>query len=89
MECGTVGGCRWLCVLGSFIVVLYIYNVFPYQFFISCFNCRYIRVFPDGIMLMHNTPEEPQVTVGKLKHRNCPLPGVMVGRYRLVSDIVS
>ena len=51
--------------------------------------CRYIRVFSDGTILMYNTPDEPTTVVGKMKYKNCPLAGVMVGHYRIVADVVS
>lgn len=50
---------------------------------------RYVRVFSDGVMLMYNTPDEPQNVITKLRKLNCPLPGIMVGRYRTVSDVVT
>ncbi|XP_072038029.1 F-box only protein 9-like [Amphiura filiformis] len=50
---------------------------------------RYIRVFSDGTMLIYNSPDEPQNVLAKLKYKTSPLPGIMVGRYRLVSDLVT
>ncbi|KPI99476.1 F-box only protein 9 [Papilio xuthus] len=50
---------------------------------------RYLRFFPDGVVLMWTTAEEPASCVGQLKHRAAkPSLGIMPGHYRLVGDKV-
>ncbi|GBP52503.1 F-box only protein 9 [Eumeta japonica] len=50
---------------------------------------RYLRFFPEGVVLMWTTAEEPAACVGQLKHRvvrnNL---GIMSGHYRLIGDKV-
>ncbi|CAD0200233.1 unnamed protein product [Chrysodeixis includens] len=50
---------------------------------------RYLRFFPDGLVLMYTTAEEPAVSVGHLKYRLAkPGLGIMAGHYRLIGDKV-
>ncbi|XP_026727206.1 F-box only protein 9 [Trichoplusia ni] len=50
---------------------------------------RYLRFFPDGLVLMYTTAEEPAVSVGHLKYRLAkPGLGIMTGHYRLIGDKV-
>lgn len=47
------------------------------------------RFFPDGLVLMYTTAEEPAVSVGHLKYRLAkPGLGIMTGHYRLIGDKV-
>ncbi|KAL3889023.1 hypothetical protein ACJMK2_001381, partial [Sinanodonta woodiana] len=50
---------------------------------------RYVRFFPDGIVLMMTSPEDPQITVPKLKYRTSRCPGLLQGMYRLSEDRVT
>ncbi|XP_068623415.1 F-box only protein 9 isoform X2 [Battus philenor] len=50
---------------------------------------RYLRFFPDGVVLMWTTAEEPASCVGQLKFAAVkPSLGIMAGHYRLVGDKV-
>lgn len=50
---------------------------------------RYLRFFPEGLVLMWTTPDEPAASVGHLKYRNGkPGLGIMSGHYRLIGDKV-
>lgn len=50
---------------------------------------RYLRFFPEGLVLMWTTAEEPAACVGQLKHRETKNNlGIMSGHYRLVGDTV-
>lgn len=50
---------------------------------------RYLRFFPEGLVLMWTTPEEPVNSVGHLKYRHAkPGLGIMSGHYRLIGDKV-
>nr|XP_026498476.1 F-box only protein 9 isoform X1 [Vanessa tameamea] len=50
---------------------------------------RYLRFFPEGLVLMYTTAEEPAACVGHLKYRDTKNnPGIVSGHYRLVGDTV-
>ncbi|RVE44322.1 hypothetical protein evm_011046 [Chilo suppressalis] len=49
---------------------------------------RYLRFFPEGLVLSWTTAEEPATCVGHLKHRAARTTGIMPGHYRLVGDKV-
>ncbi|XP_039750517.1 F-box only protein 9 [Pararge aegeria] len=50
---------------------------------------RYLRFFPEGLVLMWTTAEEPAACVGHLKYRETKNSlGIMSGHYRLVGDTV-
>lgn len=44
---------------------------------------RYLRFFPDGVVLMLTTPDDPNASLSKLRHRHPKHTAVLVGRYRL------
>ncbi|KAL5013327.1 hypothetical protein ScPMuIL_007597 [Solemya velum] len=50
---------------------------------------RYVRFFPDGVMLMMTSPEDPLTTVSKLKSKQCYIQGLLRGYYRLSGDQVT
>lgn len=50
---------------------------------------RYIRFFPDGQMLMLTSPDDPQLIVGKLKHRRAYVQGILHGYYKMAGDNVT
>lgn len=50
---------------------------------------RYLRFFPDGLVLMLTTPEDPPVSLKELKHRNPRNSTVLRGHYRLHDDHVT
>lgn len=47
---------------------------------------RYLRFFPDGQVMMLTTPEDPLVTVPRLRSRNTRMDSVLIGHYRLSQD---
>ncbi|XP_012695892.1 F-box only protein 9 [Clupea harengus] len=47
---------------------------------------RYLRFFPDGRVMMLTTPDDPLVSVPRLRSRNTRLESVLVGHYRLSQD---
>lgn len=47
---------------------------------------RYLRFFPDGQVMMLTTPEDPLVTVPRLRSRNTRVESVLLGHYRLTQD---
>lgn len=47
---------------------------------------RYLRFFPDGQVMMLTTPEDPLVTVPRLRNKNSRMDSVMFGHYRLSQD---
>ncbi|RWS14957.1 F-box only protein 9-like protein, partial [Dinothrombium tinctorium] len=49
---------------------------------------RYLRFFPDGTILMLNTPDNPYQSLPKLKWKNAS-PPVLVGNYRLSGTSIS
>ncbi|KAL0831798.1 hypothetical protein ABMA28_001333 [Loxostege sticticalis] len=50
---------------------------------------RYLRFFPDGMVLMWTTAEEPAASVGHLKYRHAKGHlGITAGHYRLMGDKV-
>lgn len=49
---------------------------------------RYLRFFPDGVVLMLTTPDDPYQSLYKLRHRKSKFPNVMYGRYKLVGSTV-
>lgn len=53
-------------------------------------NHQFPRFFPEGLVLMWTTAEEPAACVGQLKSRDTRNGlGIMAGHYRLVGDMVS
>ncbi|XP_017777306.1 PREDICTED: F-box only protein 9 isoform X2 [Nicrophorus vespilloides] len=50
---------------------------------------RYLRFFPDGLVLMLTTPDEPAQCVTHLKTRISKLPTILKGHYRLKDDKVT
>nr|XP_032515795.1 F-box only protein 9-like isoform X1 [Danaus plexippus plexippus] len=51
---------------------------------------RYLRFFPEGLVLMWTTADEPASCVGHLKHRDTKNSlGILSGHYRLVGDTVA
>ncbi|GLH13820.1 F-box only protein 9 [Gryllus bimaculatus] len=44
---------------------------------------RYLRFFPDGVVLMLTTPDDPTSCVGYLKYRTNRNPSILQGHYRL------
>ncbi|XP_022104522.1 LOW QUALITY PROTEIN: F-box only protein 9-like [Acanthaster planci] len=50
---------------------------------------RYVRFFPDGVMLMYSAPDEPKLIVGKLRSQTTTLQSVVVGHYRLDGDLIT
>lgn len=50
---------------------------------------RYLRFFPDGLVLMLTTSDEPAQCVGQLKYRTAKSPAVLSGHYRLKDDKVT
>lgn len=49
---------------------------------------RYLRFFPDGIVLMLTTPDDPYQSLYKLRHRKSKFQNVMYGRYKLIGSTV-
>lgn len=47
---------------------------------------HYYRFFPEGLVLMLTTPDEPILCVSQLKSRNFKSPSVLSGHYRLKED---
>uniref|UniRef100_A0A673FG98 F-box only protein n=1 Tax=Sinocyclocheilus rhinocerous TaxID=307959 RepID=A0A673FG98_9TELE len=47
---------------------------------------RYLRFFPDGQVMMLTTPEDPLVTVPRLRTKNSRMDSIMFGHYRLSQD---
>ncbi|XP_016112270.1 F-box only protein 9 isoform X2 [Sinocyclocheilus grahami] len=47
---------------------------------------RYLRFFPDGQVMMLTTPEDPLVTVPRLRSKNSRVDSIMFGHYRLSQD---
>lgn len=47
---------------------------------------RYLRFFPDGQVMMSTTPEDPLVTVPRLRSNNSRVDSIMFGHYRLSQD---
>ncbi|RXN22856.1 F-box only 9 isoform X1 [Labeo rohita] len=47
---------------------------------------RYLRFFPDGKVMMLTTPEDPLVTVPRLRSKNSRMDSIMFGHYRLSQD---
>lgn len=50
---------------------------------------RYLRFFPEGLVLMLTTSDDPAVSVRELKHRNPRNSTVLRGHYRLHDDRVT
>lgn len=50
---------------------------------------RYLRFFPDGVVLMLTTPDDPYQSLSKLKQRRSRHPTVMSGHYRLIGSMVT
>ncbi|XP_054723995.1 F-box only protein 9-like [Uloborus diversus] len=49
---------------------------------------RYLRFFPDGVILMLTTPDDPYQSLYKLRQQKSKYPNVMYGRYKLVGSTV-
>ncbi|XP_063244139.1 F-box only protein 9 isoform X2 [Bacillus rossius redtenbacheri] len=49
---------------------------------------RYLRFFPDGLVLMLTTPDEPATSLQQLRYRMPRNPTVLSGHYRLHDDCV-
>ncbi|XP_030627347.1 F-box only protein 9 isoform X2 [Chanos chanos] len=47
---------------------------------------RYLRFFPDGQVMMLTTPEDPLITVPRLRSRNSRVEAILFGHYRLSQD---
>ncbi|XP_051503434.1 F-box only protein 9 isoform X1 [Myxocyprinus asiaticus] len=47
---------------------------------------RYLRFFPDGQVMMLTTPEDPLVTVPKLRSKNSRMDSILFGHYRLSQE---
>ncbi|XP_017320072.1 F-box only protein 9 isoform X2 [Ictalurus punctatus] len=47
---------------------------------------RYLRFFPDGHVMMLTTPEEPLVTLPRLRSKSTRMESIMIGHYRLSQD---
>ncbi|KAG7492960.1 hypothetical protein MATL_G00020970 [Megalops atlanticus] len=47
---------------------------------------RYLRFFPDGQVMMLTTPEDPLITVPRLRSRNSRVESVLFGHFRLSQD---
>uniref|UniRef100_A0A8C1VMR7 F-box only protein n=1 Tax=Cyprinus carpio TaxID=7962 RepID=A0A8C1VMR7_CYPCA len=47
---------------------------------------RYLRFFPDGQVMMLTTPEDPLITVPRLRSKNSRMDSVMFGHFRLSQD---
>ncbi|XP_056616468.1 F-box only protein 9 isoform X1 [Triplophysa dalaica] len=47
---------------------------------------RYLRFFPDGQVIMLNTPEDPLATVPRLRSKNPRIDSTLFGHYRLYQD---
>ncbi|KAF5284489.1 hypothetical protein FQA39_LY17024 [Lamprigera yunnana] len=50
---------------------------------------RYLRFFPDGLVLILTSSEEPSVCVGQLKYKTFKNPTILTGHYRLREDKVT
>lgn len=50
---------------------------------------RYTRFFPDGTMLMMTSPEDPLVSISKLRSPHNRVEGMLKGFYRLATDTVT
>lgn len=49
---------------------------------------RYLRFFPDGLMFMHTSSNDPVTTVSQLQSCNTHLEGMCRGMYRLKDNQV-
>ncbi|XP_069700146.1 F-box only protein 9 isoform X2 [Periplaneta americana] len=49
---------------------------------------RYLRFFPEGLVLMLTTPDDPLSSLGQLRYRNPKNAAVLSGHYRLLEDRV-
>lgn len=50
---------------------------------------RYARFFPDGVMLMHTSSDEPMVMLSKLKSKQAREQGLLKGYYRILGDRIT
>ncbi|XP_076361331.1 F-box only protein 9 isoform X1 [Tachypleus tridentatus] len=50
---------------------------------------RYLRFFPDGLVFMLTTPDDPYQSLAKLRHRKVRHTTVLTGHYRLLGSFVS
>ncbi|KDR08236.1 F-box only protein 9 [Zootermopsis nevadensis] len=49
---------------------------------------RYLRFFPEGLVLMLTTPDDPASSLGQLRYRISKNPAVLSGNYHLLEDRV-
>ncbi|KAG7309784.1 hypothetical protein JYU34_004284 [Plutella xylostella] len=68
-------------------------NAYQDTFYRPCYLIeyyRYLRFFPEGLVLMWTTADEPAACVGHLKNRATKnnVQGIMSGHYRLIGDKV-
>ncbi|GFU12923.1 f-box only protein 9 [Trichonephila clavipes] len=49
---------------------------------------RYLRFFPDGVVLMLTTPDDPYQSIYKVRQKKSKDPNVMSGRFKLVGNTV-
>lgn len=49
---------------------------------------RYLRFFPDGVVLMLTTPDDPYQSIYKLRYKKSKDPNVLSGRFKLVGNTV-
>lgn len=50
---------------------------------------RYARFFPDGLMMMHTSSDDPMLMLVKLKSKQAREPGLLKGYYRVMGDRVT
>ncbi|XP_071966276.1 F-box only protein 9-like [Antedon mediterranea] len=50
---------------------------------------RYLRVFPDGHVIMLTTAEEPSIMVMKLRSKTTSFEGIQVGKYKMIGDLMT
>ncbi|CAG2211622.1 FBXO9 [Mytilus edulis] len=50
---------------------------------------RYMRFFPDGVMLMISSSEDPYTTLSKLRSQSTREQGLLIGRYRFNGDRIT
>ncbi|KAK9754828.1 F-box-like [Popillia japonica] len=50
---------------------------------------RYFRFFPEGLVFMLTTPDEPSQCISLLKHRQAKGPSILKGHYRLKDNTVT
>lgn len=47
---------------------------------------RYLRFFPDGLVFMHTSPQDPTATVAQLRTRKAAIEGMCRGMYRIQDE---